>query len=191
MQHTNLQGADLTGANLEGVHLTGGDLRGCKLDWQSLDLRFASVREAAVTADEYDAIDLPEDKKVSLKLLISDPSDVDGATWSMLSQHTAHPCCVFLLGPRTNPSDRWNTSALQILESAGAEVHCVNVLEEREQFTSSLRRFSRWPSFPMVFIGGRLVGGCFALVQLADNGRLTGLLQSANALRQQDNEATE
>ena len=42
----------------------------------------------------------------------------------------------------------------------------------------ALKMWAGWPTFPMVFVKGQLIGGASDLKQLADNGELRQLLDS-------------
>ena len=65
-----------------------------------------------------------------------------------------------------------------VLNAAGAQLHTVNVLEEAE-VRANLPRFSDWPTFPQLFIGGELIGGCDITVELSESGELARLVADA------------
>jgi len=44
---------------------------------------------------------------------------------------------------------------------------------------SRLPRYSDWPTFPQLFIGGELIGGCDITVELSESGELARLVADA------------
>jgi len=89
-----------------------------------------------------------------------------------------HPVVLFMKGTPQFPMCGFSSRAVQVLKQAGAELHTVNVLEDAE-IRASLPRYSDWPTFPQLFIGGELIGGCDITVELSDSGELTRLVADA------------
>ena len=58
-------------------------------------------------------------------------------------------------------------------------MHTVNVLEEPE-IRANLPRYSDWPTFPQLFIGGELIGGCDITVELSESGELARIVADAH-----------
>ena len=67
----------------------------------------------------------------------------------------------------------------QALKACGAEFHTVDILAEPD-FRQNLPRYSSWPTFPQVFIGGELVGGCDIVMELYQSGELQKLTAGAS-----------
>ena len=90
----------------------------------------------------------------------------------------AHP--VVVVGMRQNPVVK---KARRLLESAGASVH---YLEYGNYFSgwrrrNALKMWTGWPTFPMVFVGGTLLGGASDLEKLLLSGELQRLLEASTA----------
>ena len=90
-----------------------------------------------------------------------------------------HPVVLFMKGTPQFPMCGFSSRAVQALKASGATaLHTVNVLEEPE-IRANLPRYSDWPTFPQLFIGGELIGGCDITVELAESGELARLLADA------------
>ena len=90
-----------------------------------------------------------------------------------------HPIVLFMKGTPEYPMCGYSARAVQALLAAGADhLHTVNVLAEPE-VRANLPRYSDWPTFPQLFIGGELIGGCDITVELSESGELTRLVVDA------------
>jgi monothiol glutaredoxin len=56
----------------------------------------------------------------------------------------------------------------------------VNVLDDPEIF-ENLPRYADWPTFPQIYVGGELIGGCDITLELHQNGDLQKLMEEAVA----------
>lgn len=82
---------------------------------------------------------------------------------------------VVVVGMAQNPFPR---KARKALDAAGVPYH---YLEYGSYFAdwrrrNALKMWTGWPTFPMVFVKGVLVGGAAELAQLIDSGELQRLL---------------
>jgi glutaredoxin-related protein len=85
----------------------------------------------------------------------------------------AHP--VVVVGMRQNPFPK---RARRALEAAGMACH---YLEYGSYFSdwrrrNALKMWTGWPTFPMVFVRGVLIGGADELQRLIDSGELKQML---------------
>ncbi len=83
---------------------------------------------------------------------------------------------VVVLGMRQNPYPR---KARKLLDAAGVVHHYLEYGSYLSQWRprTALKMWSGWPSFPMVFVKGTLVGGADDLKTLMDSGELTAMLR--------------
>lgn len=85
----------------------------------------------------------------------------------------AHP--VVVVGMRANP---YPAKARRLLTAAGIAHHYLEyggyLSEWRRR--NALKLWTGWPTFPMIFVKGTLVGGFEDLKKLKDSGELTQLL---------------
>ena len=84
-----------------------------------------------------------------------------------------HP--VVVVGMRANPYPK---KARRALDAAGVAHHDLDyggyLSDWRRR--NALKMWTGWPTFPMVFVKGQLVGGANDLQKLIDNGELKRLL---------------
>ena len=91
-----------------------------------------------------------------------------------------HPIVLFMKGTPQFPMCGFSSRAVQALKAAGAgQLHTVNVLEEPET-RANLPRYSDRPTFPQLFIGGELIGGCDITVELSESGELARIVADAH-----------
>jgi len=85
----------------------------------------------------------------------------------------AHP--VVVVGMRQNPFPR---QARRALAAAGVACHYLEYGSYMSQWRrrNALKMWTGWPTFPMVFVKGQLVGGASDLQRLIDSGELRQLL---------------
>ncbi|NRF69361.1 glutaredoxin [Aquincola sp. S2] len=86
----------------------------------------------------------------------------------------AHP--VLVVGMKQNPFPR---KARRLLEQAGVLYHYLEYGSYLSQWRrrTALKLWTGWPTFPMVFVRGTLVGGANDLGKLIHSGELQRLLQ--------------
>ncbi len=85
----------------------------------------------------------------------------------------AHPVVVF--GMRGNPFVK---RARRALDAAGVAHHDIDIGSYLAQWRrrNALKMWSGWPTFPIVFVKGQLVGGATDLERLVASGELQRLL---------------
>ena len=89
---------------------------------------------------------------------------------------TSHP--VVGVGMAMNPYPR---KARRLLDAAGIDYHYLaygSYLSEWRR-RNALKMWTGWPTFPMVFVQGRLIGGANDLERLLASGELQRLLAPA------------
>jgi monothiol glutaredoxin len=90
-----------------------------------------------------------------------------------------HTIVLFMKGTPQFPMCGFSSRAVQALKDAGAkEFRSINVLEDPE-VRANLPRYSDWPTFPQLFIGGELIGGCDITVELEASGELARIVTDA------------
>lgn len=92
-------------------------------------------------------------------------------------QIASNPVILYMKGTPDNPECGFSGATVKALASIGAPFSYVNVLASpfiREKLPS----VSNWPTFPQLFVGGELIGGCDIVLQLAESGELKPLLDN-------------
>ena len=90
----------------------------------------------------------------------------------------SHPVVLFMKGTPQAPQCGFSMRTSEALRSCGAEFAYVDVLADAD-VRQNLPSVSNWPTFPQVFIGGELVGGCDIVMDLHQNGELQKLIDAA------------
>lgn len=92
----------------------------------------------------------------------------------------SHHVVLFMKGTPQFPQCGFSARTVEALKACGATFQHVDVLADPE-IRQNLPRYSDWPTFPQVFIGGELVGGCDIVLGMYQSGDLQKLTQSAAA----------
>ncbi len=82
---------------------------------------------------------------------------------------------VVVVGMRVNPFPR---KARRALDAAGVAYHYLEYGSYLKLWRrrNALKMWTGWPTFPMVFVRGQLIGGAADLQRLIDSGELRRLL---------------
>jgi monothiol glutaredoxin len=81
-------------------------------------------------------------------------------------------------GTPDSPMCGFSAAVVQLLKAYKYPFKGVDVLANPD-IRETLPDYSEWPTFPQVFIDGKLVGGCDILHELEDSGALKKMLESA------------
>ncbi|MES1183922.1 MAG: Grx4 family monothiol glutaredoxin [Myxococcales bacterium] len=85
---------------------------------------------------------------------------------------------LFMKGSKHFPQCGFSAQVVQILKQKGAEFKDVNILADAE-LRQGLKEYSNWPTFPQLYVGGKLVGGCDIVSSLNESGELDTMLASS------------
>ena len=85
---------------------------------------------------------------------------------------------VFMKGTPEAPQCGFSAATVQVLRAFPYPFKGVDILRDLE-IRETLPDYSNWPTFPQVFIDGKLVGGCDIIHELQDSGELAKLLEDA------------
>ena len=86
------------------------------------------------------------------------------------------PIVLFMKGTPQVPMCGFSSRTVKALKAIGASFVSVNVLEDAE-VRANLPRYSNWPTFPQLFIGGELIGGCDITLELHESGELERIVK--------------
>ncbi len=93
------------------------------------------------------------------------------------------PVIIFMKGSPKMPQCGFSMRAAQALQQTSVEFAYVNVLEHMDIF-QNLSRYADWPTFPQIYIGGELIGGCDITLEMAASGELKKCCEEAVAAAQ-------
>ena len=82
---------------------------------------------------------------------------------------------LFMKGSKHFPQCGFSAQVVQILKQKGADFKDVNILADAE-LRQGLKEYSNWPTFPQLYVAGKLVGGCDIVSSLNESGELDTVL---------------
>ena len=85
---------------------------------------------------------------------------------------------IYMKGTPEAPQCGFSAATVEIFKGSQKPFKTVDILANPE-IRQKLPQYSNWPTFPQVFIGGKLVGGCDIIHELRDSGELSKLLDEA------------
>lgn len=91
-----------------------------------------------------------------------------------------NPVVIYMKGTPQMPQCGFSSRTAEALKSLGIEFAYVNVLTDPEIF-QNLPRYADWPTFPQVYIGGELIGGCDITLEMQASGDLEKMAKEAIA----------
>ena len=94
------------------------------------------------------------------------------------SEIESNKVVVFMKGTPDAPQCGFSAATVGILRTFPYPFRGIDILANPE-IRATLPAFSNWPTFPQVFINGKLVGGCDIMHELRDSGELESLLKEA------------
>lgn len=90
------------------------------------------------------------------------------------------PVVLFMKGTPDFPQCGFSAQAVAALRACGTEFSAVNIFEDPE-LREALKGYSNWPTYPQLYVGGELVGGCDIIVEMYHSGELAKLLEEGSA----------
>ncbi len=93
-------------------------------------------------------------------------------------QVTQNPVVIYMKGSPQFPMCGFSSRAAQALADTGLPFSFVNVLDDQDIF-EHLPKYADWPTFPQIYIGGELVGGCDIVLELAERNDLKAMMNEA------------
>ena len=95
-------------------------------------------------------------------------------------QISENPILLYMKGSPQLPQCGFSAQAVQALMGCGERFAFVNILENPD-IRAELPKYANWPTFPQLWVGGELVGGCDIIVEMYQNGELQPLIKQAAA----------
>lgn len=90
------------------------------------------------------------------------------------------PIVLFMKGTPQFPQCGFSMRTAQALAACGVDFDSVDVLAEPD-YRQALPQYSNWPTFPQLFVGGELVGGCDIVLDLFQQGELQRMTREATS----------
>ena len=83
---------------------------------------------------------------------------------------------LFVKGTPHAPQCGFSASTMELFKKLKTPFHSVDVVANPD-VRAALPEYSQWPTFPQVFINGKLVGGCDIVHEMFESGELQKLLK--------------
>ena len=87
---------------------------------------------------------------------------------------------LYMKGSPNQPQCGFSARTVQALMACGERFAYVDILSNPD-IRTNLPKFANWPTFPQLWVGGELVGGCDIVTEMFENGELQTLINEAAA----------
>lgn len=91
-----------------------------------------------------------------------------------------NPVLIYMKGSPNAPQCGFSQRAVQALMACGEKFAYVDILQNPD-IRANLPAYANWPTFPQLWVGGELVGGCDIITEMHENGELVELIKGAVA----------
>lgn len=95
-------------------------------------------------------------------------------------QIAENPVILFMKGSPNAPQCGFSARTSQALMACGQRFAYVDVLSNPE-IRAELPKYANWPTFPQLWVGGELIGGCDIVTEMHEKGELKPLIDAAVA----------
>jgi monothiol glutaredoxin len=93
-------------------------------------------------------------------------------------QIEGNPIILYMKGSPGAPQCGFSAQTVQCLVACGQKFAYVDILANPE-IRAALPQYANWPTFPQLYIGGELIGGCDIVTEMFESGELEPLVRSA------------
>jgi len=91
-----------------------------------------------------------------------------------------NPILLYMKGSPQAPQCGFSAQTVQCMVSCGQRFAYVDILSNPE-IRATLPGIANWPTFPQLWVGGELVGGCDIITEMFEAGELQALLEAESA----------
>ena len=95
-------------------------------------------------------------------------------------QIESNPIILYMKGSPNAPQCGFSARTVQALMACGERFAYVDVLTHPE-IRSNLPGYANWPTFPQLWVGGELIGGCDIVTEMYESGELQDVVKGAAA----------
>ncbi len=91
-----------------------------------------------------------------------------------------NPIVVYMKGTPRFPMCGFSAATVEVLDSLGVPYKAIDILAEAAK-RDAVKAYTKWPTIPQVFIGGKFIGGCDIVCEMHAKGELAPLVKAAVA----------
>jgi len=84
---------------------------------------------------------------------------------------------LFMKGSPAMPQCGFSAAVVGVLKQIGVPFGSFNILADQEM-REGLKQFSNWPTYPQLYLDGKLVGGSDIVREMHERGELAPLLRA-------------
>jgi monothiol glutaredoxin len=95
------------------------------------------------------------------------------------AQIADNPVLIYMKGSPDAPQCGFSAQATQILMACGERFAYIDILSNPD-IRATLPSISDWPTFPQLFVGGELVGGCDIIGEMHQSGELQPMIKAVS-----------
>ena len=94
-------------------------------------------------------------------------------------QISENPILLYMKGSPNAPQCGFSAQTVQCLIACGERFAYVDNLSNPD-IREELPSYANWPTFPQLYVGGELVGGCDIVTQMFESGELEELVKATS-----------
>ena len=87
---------------------------------------------------------------------------------------------LYMKGSPNQPQCGFSARTVQALMACGERFAYVDILSNPD-IRANLPKYGNWPTFPQLWVGGELIGGCDIVTEMFESGELQTLIKEAAA----------
>ncbi|KAJ1704094.1 hypothetical protein LUZ63_003873 [Rhynchospora breviuscula] len=95
-----------------------------------------------------------------------------------------NPVMIYMKGVPDAPRCGFSALAVKVLQQYGVPIGARDILSDL-QLKESVKNYSKWPTFPQIFINGEFVGGSDIILSMHQKGELKDLLAGISSERKE------
>ncbi len=88
----------------------------------------------------------------------------------------SHKVVLFVKGTPQAPQCGFSASTMALFQKMNVPFHSVDIIANPD-IRATLPQISNWPTFPQIFVNGKLIGGCDIVHEMHESGELQKLLK--------------
>ncbi|XP_034254908.1 glutaredoxin-3 [Thrips palmi] len=106
------------------------------------------------------------------------PVDLNARLKSLIN---GAPVMLFMKGSAIEPRCKFSKAIVELLNSLNADYKTFDILNN-EDVRQGLKEYSKWPTYPQLYIKGELIGGLDIVKEMQDSGELESMLPKKMSL---------
>ena len=91
-----------------------------------------------------------------------------------------NPVVIYMKGTPRFPMCGFSAATVEVLDELGVPYKAVDILAEAGK-RDGVKAYTKWPTIPQVFVGGKFIGGCDIVREMHAKGELVSLVRAATA----------